>query len=401
MPTFRTERVLTAFLTAFCVFGPAVASAQDTREGVIVAEQADKAAHAPPETLTKPEIVLGYVSRFLTPKPRGFFPVFDSVYAGGSLTLGGGYGWAYGDKGMFAVRGLYSIKNYKLFDAFTASPGHMNGHLTLFATGGWRNATDAAFYGLGMTASTANRSDFDLKETYARGNAELRNDWSVLKGGVGLEAYVIGPSGKNDHSTEGSLTPEEAPGLGADPTYIHSQATAGLDTRTSPGYSRRGGYYGATVHNYVNTNGRFDFNRVDGEAIQHIPILRETWVVSLRGKVMSTLGDDPSDTPYFLLPSLGSGSTLRGYSSWRFRDRHALLTQGEFRWIPNRLAMDMAIFYDAGKVAPRFDDLSFKGMAHDWGVGVRFHGPSFTPLRIEVARGSEGVNFVFSGNAAF
>ncbi len=35
----------------------------------------------------------------------------------------------------------------------------------------------------------------------------------------------------------------------------------------------------------------------------------------------------------------------------------------------------MAVFYDAGKVAPRFDDLSFKGLAHDWGVGVRFHGP--------------------------
>ena len=27
--------------------------------------------------------------------------------------------------------------------------------------------------------------------------------------------------------------------------------------------------------------------------------------------------------PYFLLPSLGSGSTLRGYSSWRFRDRNS------------------------------------------------------------------------------
>jgi len=203
------------------------------------------------------------------------------------------------------------------------------------------------------------------------------NDWTVFKGSVGLEAYVIGPSGNNDRSTENVLTPEEAPGLGADPTYIHSRATAGIDTRTSPGYSRTGGYYAATIHNYTNTNGAYDFNRAEGEAIQHIPILRETWVLSFRGKVESTLGNDVSDTPYFLLP------------------------QGEFRWIPNRLGMDLAIFYDAGKVAPRFDDLSLKGLAHDWGFGVRFHGPSFTPLRIEIARGSEGVNLVFSGNAAF
>jgi len=401
LPTPPTARILITLLAAICVVAPAIASAQETREGIIVAEQTDKAAHPPPETLSKPEIVLGYVGKFLAPKPRGFFPVFDSVYAGGSLTLGGGYGWAYGDKSMFAVRGLYSIKNYKLFDVLTRSPGHLHGHLTLFGTAGWRHATDAAFYGLGMGSSLTGVTDFDLKETYARGNAELRNDWSVLKGSVGLESYIIGPSGTDDHSTEGSLTPEQAPGLGADPNYIHSLATAGIDTRTSPGYSRSGGYYGATIHNFTNTNGPYDFNRVEGEAIQHIPILRETWVLSFRGKVESTLGNDMSDTPYFLLPSLGSGSSLRAYTSWRFRDRHSLLTQAEFRWIPNRLGMDMAVFYDAGKVAPRFDGLSFKGMAHDWGVGLRFHGPSFTPLRLEVARGSEGVNFVFSGNAAF
>ena len=42
-----------------------------------------------------------------------------------------------------------------------------------------------------MGTSLADRSDFDFKETYARGNAELRpNDWSVFKGSVGLEAYV-------------------------------------------------------------------------------------------------------------------------------------------------------------------------------------------------------------------
>ena len=58
--------------------------------------------------------------------------------------------------------------------------------------------------------------------------------------------------------------------------------------------------------------------------------------------------------PYFLLPSLGSGSTLRGYSSWRFRDRHSLLMSGEFRWIPNRLGLDMAMFYDTGKVDAAF-----------------------------------------------
>jgi hypothetical protein len=105
--------------------------------------------------------------------------------------------------------------------------------------------------------------------------------------------------------------------------------------------------------------------------------------------------------PYFLLPSLGSGSTLRAYHSWRFRDRNSLLMSGEFRWIPSRLGLDMAIFYDAGKVASRREDLNFVGLEHDWGVGMRLHGPTQTPLRIEVSRGSEGWHLTFSGAAAF
>ena len=108
-----------------------------------------------------------------------------------------------------------------------------------------------------------------------------------------------------------------------------------------------------------------------------------------------------TSVPYFLLPSLGSGSTLRGYSSWRFRDRHAVLTSAEFRWIPSRLALDMAFFYDAGTVASRFRELTLDSLVYDYGVGVRFHGPVSTPLRIELAKGSEGCALVFAASAAF
>jgi outer membrane protein assembly factor BamA len=111
--------------------------------------------------------------------------------------------------------------------------------------------------------------------------------------------------------------------------------------------------------------------------------------------------DDADQVPYFLLPSLGSGSTLRAYTSWRFRDRHSLLFSGEWRWIPNRLGLDMALFYDAGMVANRLDALSVGDLITDFGVGIRFHSPMATPLRIEFAKGREGLNIVFAGSAAF
>ena len=62
-------------------------------------------------------------------------------------------------------------------------------------------------------------------------------------------------------------------------------------------------------------------------------------MVSLHGNLDTTLD---GDVPYFLMPSVGGGDSLRAYSSFRFRDRHSLLLQGEFRWIPNRYGLDMA-----------------------------------------------------------
>jgi outer membrane protein assembly factor BamA len=139
---------------------------------------------------------------------------------------------------------------------------------------------------------------------------------------------------------------------------------------------------------------------MDGEIIQHLPILRENWVISLRGRVQSVLDDDDL-VPYFLLPQLGSGRTLRGYETGRFRDRHSLLTSAEFRFIPNRTGLDIALFYDAGKVTARRQDLDFNSLKSDWGVGARFHGTTTTVLRIEAARGTDGWRLVVATSNAF
>ena len=93
--------------------------------------------------------------------------------------------------------------------------------------------------------------------------------------------------------------------------------------------------------------------------------------------------------PFFMLPALGGGSTLRGFSTPRFRDRNSLLLQAKWRIIANRF-FDTALFYDAGKVSARRRISIFDGLKSDFGFGVRFHGPSATPLRIELAKGREG-----------
>jgi hypothetical protein len=378
----------------------ASAAGAQTRVDVIAAEQAKKAAEATPYVPSSAERwVVTARNEFLT-DPSGFYPFFGSVYSGGGFTLGAGYRQFYGDRTHLDVKGLWSVKNYKFIELSTDSWGHSSGRFDLHGRFGWRDATQIAYYGLGMT-SPDERADFRMKQTYVGGDVQLRpGKFTVFGLGITYDDYDLESGAGSEPSIEDVHTPATAPGLGDSPTYLHTEVSGGLDWRPSAGYARRGGLYQVTYHNFGDLDDTYRFDRIDGEIVQHLPILRETWVVSLHGLVKTTLDDDEV-VPYFLMPSLGSGSTLRAYSSGRYRDRHSLLLQGELRWIPNRTTLDMAIFYDMGKVASHWDGLSLKGLKSNVGIGVRFHGPAATPLRIELAQGRDGLHLVFSGSAAF
>jgi hypothetical protein len=383
------------------VLSAGAAAAQETRTALIAQQQADKAAHLHAYEPSKPEQVLNRVQSLFAGPPSGPFPAFGSVYGGGGVTLGAGYRKYYADRSWWEVKGLYSIKNYKLFEVSTTSPGHLRDRLVVGAVAGWRDAPRVGFYGLGTDTDVRDRANFELQQAYGGAWAQMRPvRWVVLGENVAFEDFTMGSGAGVVPSIEERYTALSAPGLGASPSFVHAATTAGIDTRPSSGYARRGGYYGVALHNFVDPDDIYSFNRADATVVQHIPILRETWVLSLRGNVQTTLGDNDL-VPYFLLPSLGSGSTLRGYHSYRFRDRHSLLTSAEWRFTPSRLAMDVAVFVDAGKVVADRGDLDFKGLVHDVGLGVRFHAPAVTILRTELAKGREGWRLVFAGSPAF
>ena len=223
----------------------------------------------------------------------------------------------------------------------------------------------------------------------------------MLRGGVEFTQWSQEPGEGRTPSVETVYTPAELPGLGAKVTYLHSQGTVGLDWRTSPGYSRRGAYLAATLHDYKDQDDAFGFQMVEYEGIAHVPILRETWVLSFHARMQHANESDDQQIPFFMLPALGGGSSLRGYSSWRFRDQNSLLLQAEWRIMINRY-LDLAFFYDAGKVTARTKDLDLDGLKDDFGFGVRFHGPFSTPLRVELARSREtSLSFIFSSSASF
>jgi hypothetical protein len=410
--THRNPAGRGASLLALLLLAPALATtaaAQDTRAGVIAAAQAEKALRLAPYVPNKAEALVSQWTQKLLGGGSGFYPYFDSVYSGGGFTLGAGYRYYVGDRTTWFTQGLYSLSSYKLIESGLSSPGHLNGRAGWQVLGGYRDATQVGFYGLGMDTDQDDRANFRFKETYVGAEAVfLPGGVALVRGSVFYDDFDTTEGEGSYPSIEEEFGPDTAPGLFADPTYLHTSVAAGLDFRPNSivsfrpaaGYARRGGLYQVEYDNWNDSDGDYSFDTLGLDAVQHFPIMRETWVLSLHGRVQTVLGDDDT-VPYFLLPSLGSGSTLRAFPSWRFRDRHSMLMQGEWRWIASRLALDLAVFYDTGKVVADRGDLDFDGLEHNWGFGVRFHGPASTPLRVEMAKGSEGWNLVFAGSAAF
>ena len=374
----------------------------DTREAVIVAAQAAKVPTEHPYVPSAGERLMDRAEAILVGGTPSWHPFLDSAYRGGGFTLGLGYMRHVSSYNFVDVRGSYTIAGYKRAEAEFVAPKlfHRRGELSVL--GGWRDATEVAFYGIGTNTPQQDRTNYGFEQPYASAllTVRPRRGLFLLRGGAEWSRWSLKSGSGNSPSTDAVYTPETLPGLGTTTNYAHLQGTLGLDWRTSPEYARRGGFIGVTVHDYIDQDSRFGFGAVHYEAIEHLPILRETWVLSLRGLVETTYRNDGEQVPFFMLPSLGGGSDLRGFSSWRFRDRHRLLLQGEWRIMANRF-LDTAVFYDAGKVEARTSDLDLDGLKTDYGFGVRFHTPVSTPLRVEVARSREETRLIIAMSPVF
>ncbi len=389
--------VTASLLVAMLV--PAVCPAQEpeTRAAEHAKKQEEKASRLAPRIPNRFERRLLEMERSggfgVT---RGWFVSFGDIKSGSAFALGPAYTKLLDNGTMLQAKAAYSVRHFKLVQVSAQSAPVLDKRVTLFARARWQDAPVLAFFPLGPD-SPETRADFSERRTEVSGRAT----WHAARfvrfgGGVSLEGYDIDDSDSKRPSIVELPLDRAVPGLGIDPTYLHTHASAALDVRDGPGYSRRGTLLQATLRDYRQQTGGsgFTFQRVDAQAEQYIPILHGNWVIFLGVRASTTVTDDGNEVPFFLMPKLG-GSDLRGYRSWRFRDRHSILFTAEYRWYVQEY-VDVAIFGDAGKVVPERSHLDFRGLTSSAGVGIRFHSSQATFVRIEVATGREGARLVFA-----
>jgi hypothetical protein len=386
MATIATLALPMFLSTAHAVF------AQETRAEAIQQEQASKQKElAPP----RPNGVERFIERLehwglLSGAPRGVYPWFGSVYSGGGFAAGAGVRAPFGDDAAVNVFGGYSINSFARVQGDVALPSFADGRGRVTLSGRYIDAPDVRFFGLGNSTRPGDETHFGITPKSAGARLDLMpNKYFSVGGGV-TYLGIATSSGKTFPSIEERFDPFGTPGVGvADFKYINSTVEAAFDWRRPLGYSGRGGRYRVSYDFFQEQdNDLFSFRALEAEVLQMIPILRANWVIALRGLTTITDLNGTENVPYFMLPALGGGTTLRGYPDFRFRDRNRLLMNAELRWTPARF-MDMAIFYDTGKVAAETSDLDFDDLKESYGIGMRIIGLNGYALRIEVARSRE------------
>jgi len=376
------------------------AFAQQTREEEQAAARAEKAKDLHPYVPTATERLIARAEQaFMNPPPVYVF--LGSIFRGGWLAAGPGYRGSFKESGAFDMHAAWSLKNYKTADASVKLPQFADGQLKVDARANWIDAPSVAFYGIGNDMQAAQKTSFLYRTTTAGFTGRFQPAPLVGIGG-GVDAFLTDSgTGRRGTSIENLFSAASTPGFGSSPRYTRTRLFAEVDSRTSPGYTRTGGLYRLDWADYHQTNnGAYGFRRLDAEADHFIPLLRENWVIALRA-LMSTTDVDPGHAvPYFLMPDLGGSSELRGYPSWRFRDRHRLLFTGEYRWMGGQFS-DMELFLDAGKVAATRSDIDLQDLRKTYGIGVRFHTPNATAMRVEVAHTAEGLGIIVSFGQLF
>ncbi len=260
------------------------------------------------------------------------------------------------------------------------------------------------FYGLGPATTVADRSDYTLHDTLVELVSEYRvASWLTIsvQGGVLKTSLGHGNNG-GVVDTLARFDDRSAPGLVGQPDYIHASVGVLLDNRDQPDNPHRGGTLGIAVTRFDESAGsEFHFNRLTVDGRRFVAIgARRRHVLALHGLGSFDKPDTGGRVPFYLQSALGGAHVLRGFHPFRFRDEDLLALSGEYR-LELMPKVELAAFYDAGKVFRRVGDLDLHHLATSWGAGLRLKTLTKVRLRVDVAHSREGTRLIVKFAPAF
>lgn len=367
------------------------ADAQETRAAELRAKRQAKADQVkPPERAAAERFLFQledrlWVERILT-APRGVYLRLGGVGEGSGFGAGPAYRYRTGTFD-FKVSAAGSLKRYVIAEASLLLPGAVGNGPFVELHVRRRDFPQEDFFGLGPASLVEERSNFALRDTLARVTGGLRaGGFTAGVTGAHLDPAIGRGTDTRMPSTDVLFAAREVPGLSEQPAFAFVEPFAEYSYGYPPLNPASGGRYRVSWTRYSDRDlDSFSFTRWDADLRQYIPFFRRTRTIALRALLSSSSPDEGHEVPFYLQPTLGGGYTLRGFRSFRFRDRSLALLQAEYRWRINEFVTG-AMFYDTGAVGGRLGDLG--GFEKDFGIGLRAGPPGGVAFRAEVVFGS-------------
>jgi hypothetical protein len=264
---------------------------------------------------------------------------------------------------------------------------------TFALEGSHSDSPQLEYYGEGPNSSINNNTNYRREDTllnFRAGFGTHRHLSPACR--LGQLWQNVGP-GTNESlpSTESVFGPAQAPGVDVQPNFVIGGCSAVFDATDFPGDPHKGTYVVATFDRYnANSYDRFSFSRLSVVGEQYVPYFNRKRVIALRAKADLSFHADDQVVPFYLQPTLGSDTELRGFARYRFYDENSLALTAEYRWEINA-GVDMELFADAGRVFHRPEQISLSGMETSLGFGVRVKRRRNVVARFDTGFSREGV----------
>ncbi len=262
----------------------------------------------------------------------------------------------------------------------------------------WRRRHEDNFYGIGNN-SPDDDFPYESRLVIARipfaGKWGSGGRWSLFGGFLGVDTL------ESDEPNQGLRSNFPVSALSG-----FDQWNYGAEFGGSVGFSNveKGGVPGngfKTSLQFSRFEGAKDYSffRTNFSLARYFTLFKPGRVIVLGSRFESVHTLPGESVPFSLLPSLGGTAHLRGFPTFRFRDRTSLLAILEYRYPIWRMA-DGMFFVEGGRVGNQVQDLSVPGFHPSGGFGVRFRTEKLFFFQLLAAFSEDGPRFVFSVNQA-
>jgi hypothetical protein len=294
----------------------------------------------------------------------------------------------------FFIEGGVSLRGYTLLRGGVALGDTLDG---LELAVGQHDRNQLHFWGIGPDSPESDRSDYRI----VRRDATLQGWTEVAPGlrlelGAGVEDDELRRGEDDDRPDAQDVFPELFPGDEETDRFAHVGAAATYDlSRVNADYQLTGAWLNAgwrLFRGIDDTDARFQVGTAD---LQLFAPINRRHAVALRGLAADTWGESGDGIPFYHMPALGSEQGLRGFRSWRFRDRALAAAMAEWRyrvWYhpgDPTYRLDASAFVDHGAVAASLGDLRAPDFETTPGFALRLMKEGFAMVGGYVAFGGD------------